>query len=479
MVVMASRHANDEAGARGGFGAVRRAGPFRIVIAGGGVAAVEAVLALREAAGRMPEITLLAPVPSFSYRAMAAVEPFGLGETRVVPLSRIASDLGAVWVEDLLARIDGERMVAVTGRGDELPYDALLVAIGTRSEPAIPGALTYRGPESEAELRELLDSLRAGEVRRLAFAVPPVARWSLPLYELAVLTARFARGHGVPADLAVVTHEHEPLELFGPQPSDGVRQLLAIEEVALHGSVAPVAARGRKLHLANGEELDADAVVALPRLVAPPIPGLPQGPGGFVATDGLMRVEGLRRVWAVGDITWFPVKQGGLAAQQSDAAATDIARLVDPAVEPRPFSPVLRAALLTGWAPYYLRRRLGRERSDSEGGTAPLWWPPSKVAGRLLAPYLAELEGIRPPSPAALEDLSSPREGASEEREEDHLDALRLALTAADLDARGGDYAAALRWLDAAERLNLTLPGGYARKRKLWRDQRRLPSSPG
>ena len=78
-------------------------------------------------------------------------------------------------------------------------------------------------------------------------------------------------------------------------------------------------------------------MLALPRQVVEPIPGIPQGPDGFVPTDVLMRIDGLSRAWAAGDVTWFPIKQGGLAAQQAEVAASGIAALIDPEIEVRPF----------------------------------------------------------------------------------------------------------------------------------------------
>ena len=447
---------------------------FRVVIAGAGVASLEAILALREAVGDRVEITLLAPDDKLFYRPLAAVSPFGVAGPAPISLDRLASDLDFDHVQDLLARVDGEGSRAITAGGGELPYDALLVAIGARTEPAISGAISYGGPESVPDLRSLLALVRSGAVRRIAFAVPPVARWSLPLYEVAVLTARHARRHGAPLEVVVATHEQGPLELFGERPSEGVQQLLAIEGIELRSSIAPVAASDGELRLANGERIAADAVVALPRLVAPPVPGLPQGPGGFVATDPFMRVDGIERVWAAGDITWFPIKQGGLATQQADAAAGDIARRVDPSLAPRPFAPMLRAALMTGWTPYYLRASLGDGGEDSVGSKAPLWWPPSTVAGRLLGPYLAERGGAELPSP--IEDLAGD-EPESAARGVDHLDALELALTAADLDARGADYAGALRWLEVAERLNVTLPEDYSDKRERWATQQRMQAA--
>ena len=113
-----------------------------------------------------------------------------------------------------------------------------------------------------------------------------------------------------------------------------------------------------------------------------------------------MRVEGTPRVYAAGDSTWFPIKQGGVAAQQADVAATAIASLVDPDLDVEGSKPTLRGVLFTGGAPRYLRTEIGRRAAASTDSVTPLWWPPVKVAGKYLAPYLAK-HGLE----VSLEDL--------------------------------------------------------------------------
>ncbi len=66
---------------------------------------------------------------------------------------------------------------------------------------------------------------------------------------------------------------------------------------------------------------------------------------------------------------------------------------------PRPFRPVLRGLLLTGGEPRFLRADLADDRADDSQATPePLWWPPAKIVGRYLAPYLAELAGTESPA---------------------------------------------------------------------------------
>jgi sulfide:quinone oxidoreductase len=94
-------------------------------------------------------------------------------------------------------------------------------------------------------------------------------------------------------------------------------------------------------------------------------------------------------VWAAGDAIDFPVKQGGLAAQQADAAAEDIAQRAGVPLRPTPFRPVLRGVLLTGRGRAWMRSASGGG-GEGEAERRALFWPPTKIAGRYLSPYLAE-----------------------------------------------------------------------------------------
>jgi sulfide:quinone oxidoreductase len=132
-------------------------------------------------------------------------------------------------------------------------------------------------------------------------------------------------------------------------------------------------------------------VVALPRFEGPRLPGIACDRHGFVSTDDFGRVLSEEDIYAAGDMTQFPLKQGGIATQQADAAATAIAARSGAAVEPTPFRPILRGLLLTGLAPRYLRAEAGTIPGlDLE----PLWWPPAKIVGRYLTPLLAAKIGL-------------------------------------------------------------------------------------
>jgi hypothetical protein len=120
---------------------------------------------------------------------------------------------------------------------------------------------------------------------------------------------------------------------------------------------------------------------------------VPADAEGFLPTDQHGAVRGVEAVYAAGDGTDFPVKQGGLAAQQADAAAHAIAQRAGVDVEPAPFKPVLRGRLLTGGGSRFLRQLLtGGEGETSRASAQALWWPPTKVAAPYLAPYLERLD---------------------------------------------------------------------------------------
>lgn len=446
------------------------------------MAALEALLALRELAGHQAEITLLAPDRDFVYRPVTVAEPFNRGEARTYALGAIAAELDARFEWDALESVSPLEHTVLTDSGQRLEFDKLVVATGARFSEAIGGGLTFFGRNEVAALRELLEELASGQRESVAFVLPSEEIWPLPLYELALMTAQHLRECGASdTRISVVTPEARPLELFGPIASTAVEDLLEARGVTLYTSSRALAIRAGSVLRSGGAAVAADRVVSLPIASGPAIPGLPQDAKGFIPVDEYGRVTGLDDVFAAGDAAAFPLKQGGLAAQQADAVAETIASEIGIAVKPQPFRPVLRGLLMTGGAPLYVRaepdrlphrngrtaepvRALSRQASAATG--QPLWWPPAKVAGRYLAPYLASTPPL-PTSRAALADLM-PEAGIGG-AEEEHRDAVELTLMLADLDARWGDYRSALAALDAAEALEGALPPEYEAHRRRWR----------
>ena len=128
------------------------------------------------------------PEPHFWYRPLSVAEPFQLGQATRYDLGALAVAAGATFTLGMLQGIDVAGHVAKTSVG-EVSYDVLLVAVGALPTVAVEGALTFRGPADSDKIRGLLDDISAGTVRRLAFVVPSGSVWSLPIYELALMTA--------------------------------------------------------------------------------------------------------------------------------------------------------------------------------------------------------------------------------------------------------------------------------------------------
>jgi sulfide:quinone oxidoreductase len=440
----------------------------RVVVCGGGVAAVEAMLALREILAIRPHIDLVAPNERFVYAPLAVAEPFGLIETRLFDLTAIAEDLAAKLHVGTLARVDGAHHHLDLQDGTRLPFDAAIIAVGAVRKPWLTGALSFGGPADIGVLTDLLGRLERGEVTRLAFVSPPGLSWTLPLYELALLTAAHLAERGIAdVELTVLTPEAEPLTMFGAAAGRMLGNLLFDRGIRLRKGASVRELAGGRLELSSGESLEVDTVVAFPQLEGPHLEGLPCDRDGFILIDDHCRVLGMEDVYAAGDGVAFPIKQGGLATQQADVAAEAVAAGLGAALRPALFEPMLRGMLLTGVAPVYMRANSDAvAQPDGEVATNALWWPPTKIAGRYLGPYLAFAGSLERHTPLA-ERAPSARDPRAVE--ESHREARELAIVFAEADARSGDFRSALSWLEIIERLDGVLPPGYLETRATWR----------
>ncbi|HTX32741.1 MAG TPA: FAD-dependent oxidoreductase [Solirubrobacteraceae bacterium] len=365
----------------------------KVVIVGGGVAGLECLLALRALTRELTDLTLISQSPQFVYRPMATVLAFNEMPPPAYDLRQITADLGVRFHGEAIDAVLPPAQAVRLKSGREVSYDALVLAMGARADVAVPGALTFRDQRDVPRFRGLLDLLEARTIERLVFAVPSRHCWSLPAYELALFAAMLCAKRGIKADLSVVTPEDSPLAVFGREPSRVVASLLAdrgIQFVA--GPLAHSVTRDGSLDLAFNGSLPADRVVALPELHVPRISGVPGTWGGFVPTLPNGRVEGVRHVYAAGDLTTFPVKQGGLAAQQADRVAYTIAAGFGARIKEMRPQPILRARLLTGDGALVLRTELdslGQPTASSVQHLESRRAEHLKVFGRYLTPYLS------------------------------------------------------------------------------------------
>lgn len=381
------------------------AGVPKVLIVGGGVGALEAAIALQDLAGEKAQVEICAGRGDFVYRPFAVGEPYGASRVLRYDLGHLADLCGAEFRLENVASVDPELRRATTRDGVEIPYDYLVVACGSRLLWSVPGTVTFWGVADEGEMQEVIGRLREGRLRRLVFTMPGGHGWALPAYELALLAATEVARHNIAGiQITVVTPEEGPLKIFGRRASEQVATLLADHHVEVLPNTHPVNYENGSLAIVPGKSIEADAVVSLPRLEGRHIEGLPYDGGGFIPVDDHARIAGLSRAFAVGDVTNFPVKQGGIATQQADAAAEAIAADLGCGAEARPLDPVLRGILWTGSKPRYLFGWLGGGHGETSVASERPPWPidnPSKLIGRYLTPFLAGVQGVSRATPSS------------------------------------------------------------------------------
>src|SRR4051812_1215515 len=106
--------------------------PHRVVIGGGGVAALEALIALHHMARDHVQVTLVAPSDEFVVRALTVTELFGASGSRAYDVEQACADHDARFVRDAIHRVQPEHRDVVTRNGRVLAYDSLMLAVGAR-----------------------------------------------------------------------------------------------------------------------------------------------------------------------------------------------------------------------------------------------------------------------------------------------------------------------------------------------------------
>jgi sulfide:quinone oxidoreductase len=385
----------------------------RVVIVGGGVAGLETLLALDDLAGDRASLILVAPQPDFIYKPLLVEEPFDLGPAERHELGPLAEEKGARFVQRAVTAVRPEAHIVELGDGSTLEYDYLVVAAGGRFKPALEGATTFPSGAESFRADEVLDRAE-GKDHRLAFIVPAGVTWSLPLYELALMTQRRAIQRGLDVRIAIITPESAPLALFGPAASAAVGELLEARRIDVFtGSRVREMDEGGITLTPGDRALGPAEAIALPVMEGPAIDGLPADEQGFIPVDEHGRVKGVEDVYAAGDGTNFPIKQGGLGTQQADAAAEHIAHRLGASETPEPFRPVLRGKLLMGDESLSLSTDVAGGGGEGVASADYLWWPPHKISSRYLAPLLhyGDVHGEPEPPARSLDvEVALPKE---------------------------------------------------------------------
>ena len=327
---------------------------LRVVVAGGGVAGLETLFALKALAGRRVDLTLVAPHDAFVHRPRGAGPRFGAGGARIVPLADAVREAGATFVPGTIEAVDVPQRTARNGCSGPLTYDALVLAVGARAVPMVPHAVTWDARTGTDVLANLLADVERRRSARLAVVVPPGPGWRLRAYQLTVFLAWHVRSLALELETTIVAPP-APLAALGGHLAD-----LASEQLVAAGvNVIPAAGAEvepgdpfavilhsptRSHNVACTTELprldasrltgvpavtdgfiEADSVLALPGAHGRTIAGVPADANGLIEVDEHGRADGLDAVWAAGDATAFPVKSGAVSVAQARTVAADIA----------------------------------------------------------------------------------------------------------------------------------------------------------
>ncbi|MBJ7353261.1 MAG: FAD-dependent oxidoreductase [Thermoleophilaceae bacterium] len=366
-----------------------------ILIAGSGPGALEATLGLSRSPHLDAAIALISPQIEFQYRPNMVMEPFGVQTTARYAVADVIRNPNVTQWKGTIERVDAAAGKAWSPEGDEFNFDALVVATGTETHAVVPApVVTFGTPGSLDRLKEIVQEIDDGSVRNVLFSAPPGPTWHLPLYEFALMCAdRAERQSAQQIAIAIATPESDPLDVFGAENSLAVARMCAELGVAVHTNTTLESYDGTTAHLSDRSSYPVDRVFAMPRLTGRAPEGLPTNDAGFVHVDDNQLVIGTSNVYAVGDVTDFRIKQGGLASEQADSAISAIENRLGDREDTSPFSREIEAMLLTADRRLAMRALIGDDASQSIAIEQPTG-PVQKIFSRLLSERLREISPL-------------------------------------------------------------------------------------
>ena len=363
----------------------------KVLIVGGGIAGLEAALALRALCGKRVDIGMIAPKNTYTYRPLAVAEPFGLAEKYRINLNVFATSKDVDVHHGEVDSVDLEHRRVHATNGTSYDYDYLIMAVGAVRKPALADAISFDGFAGVQEFEHLLHQIENGAVRAVTFCAGAKNGWFLPMYELTLMTATFAVERNAQPEITVVTPESAPLISFGAQNSAAVSRMLNEAGITVRTDTYPTVMEEGELRFVPDGSIEVDAVVAMPSLEGPALAGLPSDGDGFIPVDQACRIAGCEREFAAGDATDFPVKQGGIAAQMATAVVRAIAVDLGVLVDARPFRPTLDGTLLTGKGAHHMHQSLVMGTSQPAGHqVSATWLPLAKISAPFLCDYLGD-----------------------------------------------------------------------------------------
>lgn len=380
----------------------------RVLVLGGGFAALETAFLLRMRMRDEVDLTIASDNDSFVFRPNSIYIPFGADpDSLLVALDKplkhrdIAFQLGQV------AEVDPDARRVAFRDNSELSYDKLVIATGAATAAEeVPGlsehAATIWTAETMLDVRErfnrVRDRARAGQRQRVLFLVPPNNKCSGPLYEIVFmletwLRREHARDH---VEISWSTYEQTFIQAFGPRLHEVVTGEFSDRGIDGHTNEPVSEVTADEVRYSDGSSRGYDELIAFPPYTAAmSYAALPSDDRGFIATESATRqVVGHPDIYAPGDAGDFPIKQAFLAFLQADAVAEHIGSEVSGKEFAGEFDPVSMCVMemfdkatfaqvpleLTGDPAAPVRVRPGAD-GDYKVGTSVMWRLGKKVLG--------------------------------------------------------------------------------------------------
>ncbi|MDQ5847169.1 MAG: FAD-dependent oxidoreductase [Acidobacteriota bacterium] len=312
-----------------------------VLILGGGFGGVIAAESLARQLSKEHQITLVSRSSKFVFYpelvrlAFSECKRQDISKDISFDLREAMLDRRVRFIEAEVARIKLESRRVVLAQGDvegELPYDYLVFALGRRlATERITGF--YEHSHNLLTLEGALkfgEAIRAFHEGRAVIGQCPGARLPVPVYETAFALARWSeeRGEKDRVKITVVSPDSVELEFGDADVGSALRKALNEHNIEYLPDFPISTVTPGAVTTSNGHEINHSLLMLLPPFRGP---GAVRGLGitdneGYIGVDWTMRVQGVERMYAVGDCVNFGgPKMGHMAVHQAEVAAANVA----------------------------------------------------------------------------------------------------------------------------------------------------------
>lgn len=312
-----------------------------VLILGGGFGGVIAAESLARQLSKEHQITLVSRSSTFTFYpelvrlAFNKCKPQDISfDLREAMLDRRVRFLKA---EVARIKLESRRVVLTHGEVEgELPYDFLILALGRRlATERIRGFFENSNHllnvEGALKFRDAVQNFHDG---RAIIGQCPGARLPVPVYETAFALARWAEEHGETDRVRITIVSPDSSELqFGD--GDLLRALghsLEKHQIEFLPDFPITGVTPGVVTTSDGHAINYNLLMLLPPFRGPaPVMGLGiTDQDGFIGVDWAMRVQGVDRMYAVGDCVNFGgPKMAHMAVNQAEVAAANVALEID------------------------------------------------------------------------------------------------------------------------------------------------------